>query len=178
MPGVRVLMCSTFPFSRTTSMSSPISGPTLERRNGRNDLGTRPRWRNGRNNEELEWSWDSPGSDGSQDGPQVHIPLDIIWVQIFITGQNPGKWLTWNMEILSSAFLFCFDRRPIALHNKWRVPTSVLEELLGNMRIHCDGHDIMVLDVGELDDQVPLQGLEVERLHGLSWSLLDPKDRG
>ena len=36
----------------------------------------------------------------------------------------------------------------------------------------------MVFDVGELDDQVPLQGLEVEGLHGLSRPLFDPKDRG
>ena len=36
----------------------------------------------------------------------------------------------------------------------------------------------MVFDVGELDDQVPLQGLEVKGLHGLTWPLLDPEDRG
>ena len=157
MPGVRVLMCRTFPFSRTTSMSSPISGPTLERRNGRNDLGTRPRTRNGRK----EWR------------TLLILGLTRKWrVSRRSTGPYSPRYH------LSSDFELCFPVLFWPPYCKWRAPTSVLEELLGNMRVHCDGHDIMVFDVGELDDQVPLQGLEVKGLHGLTWPLLDPEDRG
>ena len=52
--------------------------------------------------------------------------------------------------------------------------TSVLQELFCNMWVHRNRHDVLVFDVWELDGQLPLESLKVERLHGLAWPSLHP----